>query len=613
MATAVKPPTPVLTVARAEQVTHNPLTFTSTLSIPRAALLRRRHQPEGPEILTDSCGLGWTFGIQTHRLPERPSVPKSVLQPVLAAARSRRRLTIVDSSSQESIPTSDRYLKATNLTVRAHFDSSTIAFAGHLGIKHISCTLRAPGPEGITRSCDKVSVVLAETIVIGTFNYEHPSDYKEGGSKNGEEDTFMFTFVVEMGHGRIETKTIPQQAERRAAAGLAESIRTGCMVDTKFYLYSKRTENGGAYHPKEIYASSAILRGFNDDLDLLLASHGCKGSESVPLDLFELQDEDMETEAYDYPGEDSDLEGPISVRIPWPSGSSPPSRCPSEVGRCPSEVGRSSPPSRCPSPPSRCLSPFIIKCPLTPLPQDSPVLMAEDDSPRLIEPLFREPIRAPTSQPEDESSCDPAIPSASVPKDDEDGNGDKVTPTNEDLTVALTHVQDVTEKNFMRMGRVIVMKDTAFATWEALIRYIYFNEIHFNSLGALPAQGGCSPKSMYRLADKFGIQILKNLALENIKGQLSVRNVTGEVFSRFSSLYPEILQAEIEFLLNNCEDSSVHAGISRALQSLTTGEHDYRLDALQRIMIGLPARSLTKPKLCSQSFYCHSCRNPHYR
>lgn len=122
--------------------------------------------------------------------------------------------------------------------------------------------------------------------------------------------------------------------------------------------------------------------------------------------------------------------------------------------------------------------------------------MAEDDSPRLIEPLFREPMyescswvihidillsRAPTSQPEDESSCDPAIPSASVPKDDEDGNGDKVTPTNEDLTVALTlvsfeftltrglisccrHVQDVTEKNFMRMGRVIVMKDTAFAT-----------------------------------------------------------------------------------------------------------------------------------------------------
>ncbi|KAF9019477.1 hypothetical protein BDZ89DRAFT_312705 [Hymenopellis radicata] len=273
----MKPPTPVPTVVRAEQVTQNPLTFTSTFSIPGTALLRRRPQHDGPEISTESCGLGWTFGVHAHLLVPPLLPDDGILQPVLAAARNRGRLTIVDSSGRDSIPASDG---ATNLIVRAHFDSSTIAFAGHLGIKHISCTLRAPGPEGVTRSCDKVSVDLAETVVIGTFNYEHPSGYKEGGG-NGEEDTFMFTFVVEMGNSRSDSKTIPQQVERRAATGLAESIRTGCMVDTKFYLYSRRSFHGGASHPKEIYASSAILRGFSDDLDLLLVSHGFKGSETV--------------------------------------------------------------------------------------------------------------------------------------------------------------------------------------------------------------------------------------------------------------------------------------------------------------------------------------------
>lgn len=47
-------------------------------------------------------------------------------------------------------------------------------------------------------------------------------------------------------------------------------------------------------------------------------SRGFKGSENVSLDLFELEDEDQETENYDYPGEDSDLEPdePESIALP---------------------------------------------------------------------------------------------------------------------------------------------------------------------------------------------------------------------------------------------------------------------------------------------------------
>ncbi|KAF9008575.1 hypothetical protein BDZ89DRAFT_1144108 [Hymenopellis radicata] len=514
----MKSPTPVLTVAGAEQITQNPLTVKSTFSIPAKTLLLQRSEADSQEILTDVCGLGWFFGVQA--LP--PSLPNGIHKSIFTAAQTRGRLTIVESSRQDAIPVRLE-LECHELDSPGYFNSKTIAFADRLGISHVSCTLRAPGPDGITRSCDTVSVTATETVTIGTFHYEHPFDYKEDGD-GGEEDTFVFSFVVEMGSARRDSKVVPERVEPRAAMGLAESLRTGCIVDTKFYLYSRKTSEGGASHLKQIYASSAILRGISEDLDVLLQSRGFKGSETVCLDLFELEDEDQETEHYDYPGEDSDLE--------------------------PEELPES-----------------------------------------LSSPNFSTEA---TIGPDGISPCGPATY--------EDGDGDKAKPTNKDLAIR-SHVRmlnihsyrwtDV-EKNFMRMGRVIVLKDTAFATWEALIRYIYFNETHFSNLRSTgsPAPAGfpgvqCSPKSMYRLADKFGIDTLKALALENIKKQMTVQNVVTEVFSKFSSLYPEVLHAEVEYLLDHYADSKIQAGISNVLQTPITGEYAHRLDAMQRIITGV--------------------------
>ncbi len=151
-----------------------------------------------------------------------------------------------------------------------HFNSSTTVIADRHGINHVSCTLRAPGPDGITRSCDTVSVAVTGTVTIGTFRYEHPIDYREVG-EGREEDMFVFSFVVEIGSARNDSKVIPAQTEPRAASGLAESLRTGCMVDTKFYLYSRKMSVGGASHLRPIYTSSAILRGYSDDFDALCA------------------------------------------------------------------------------------------------------------------------------------------------------------------------------------------------------------------------------------------------------------------------------------------------------------------------------------------------------
>ncbi|KAF7317430.1 hypothetical protein HMN09_00479700 [Mycena chlorophos] len=111
-----------------------------------------------------------------------------------------------------------------------------------------------------------------------------------------------------------------------------------------------------------------------------------------------------------------------------------------------------------------------------------------------------------------------------------------------------------------RVGRVIVLKGTAFKTWKALLYFLYTGRIRFNQLtshsdasdSSIAASGpSCSPKSMYRLADKFGFADLQALALESISTQLSKVNIIHEVFSSFTSMYPAIQDLEVDFLVKN--------------------------------------------------------------
>ncbi|KAJ7788054.1 hypothetical protein B0H14DRAFT_3504685 [Mycena olivaceomarginata] len=70
--------------------------------------------------------------------------------------------------------------------------------------------------------------------------------------------------------------------------------------------------------------------------------------------------------------------------------------------------------------------------------------------------------------------------------------------------------------------------------------YLYTNKIifctsdsHQHSFSPTPE---CSAKSMYKLADRFGLDELKTLALESLQSQLSAENIVREAFSSFTSL-----------------------------------------------------------------------------
>lgn len=102
-----------------------------------------------------------------------------------------------------------------------------------------------------------------------------------------------------------------------------------------------------------------------------------------------------------------------------------------------------------------------------------------------------------------------------------------------------------------QQGKVAVIKDMAATTFEALLYYMYTGEIDFAPFCS-EGKGDChvwgerrwemggrpkvSPKSVYRLADKYDIPELKQLAWEKILEGLDSCDSVEEIFSDFTFL-----------------------------------------------------------------------------
>ncbi|KIY67015.1 hypothetical protein CYLTODRAFT_454833 [Cylindrobasidium torrendii FP15055 ss-10] len=109
--------------------------------------------------------------------------------------------------------------------------------------------------------------------------------------------------------------------------------------------------------------------------------------------------------------------------------------------------------------------------------------------------------------------------------------------------------------------------------WRAIIWYIYTGETQFSSLRSTKSKDRykghlcqCSPKSVYRLADQYGLTALKQLAFGKIKKDITSENVVHEIFTLFSRLYPEIYGMELDYLLTKKEKPSVQEAIAERLQ-----------------------------------------------
>jgi len=64
----------------------------------------------------------------------------------------------------------------------------------------------------------------------------------------------------------------------------------------------------------------------------------------------------------------------------------------------------------------------------------------------------------------------------------------------------------------------------------------------------------CSPKSMYRLADKLAMEDLKKRAFDAVKAGLSTVNIVNEALSYFTSRHPDVQKMELDILVEKyCE------------------------------------------------------------
>ncbi|KAL1940223.1 hypothetical protein VTO73DRAFT_9175 [Trametes versicolor] len=138
-----------------------------------------------------------------------------------------------------------------------------------------------------------------------------------------------------------------------------------------------------------------------------------------------------------------------------------------------------------------------------------------------------------------------------------------------------------------RLGRVVFLDDIAYKTWQAFIIYAYFGQasLQFASLksgtqneppATAPKPGGipsaqCSPKSMYRLAEKYGIASLERVALNAILKKLTIANILPEVFSNFTSLYPAVKKEEEKYLHAWIHHESVKSRIAFYIGELEKG------------------------------------------
>ncbi|EIW83296.1 hypothetical protein CONPUDRAFT_152321 [Coniophora puteana RWD-64-598 SS2] len=147
----------------------------------------------------------------------------------------------------------------------------------------------------------------------------------------------------------------------------------------------------------------------------------------------------------------------------------------------------------------------------------------------------------------------------------------------------------------------MIVTGAAYQTWKALINYSYTGNVQFLPLTStgirktspkgvgdeLSSSHPCSPKSMYRLADKLELRTLREHAFKAISRDLSASNILDEVTSKFTSEHPKIFQMEMGFLLALRGNPVILQNLSMKMDQIVRGEVPHCKEVLNTIMATL--------------------------
>ncbi|KAG0704138.1 hypothetical protein DFH29DRAFT_802345 [Suillus ampliporus] len=142
-------------------------------------------------------------------------------------------------------------------------------------------------------------------------------------------------------------------------------------------------------------------------------------------------------------------------------------------------------------------------------------------------------------------------------------------------------------------SRRLLVTDTAFNTWQALLYYLYTDEIVFAPLRSQASQTAkhrslaeppsCSPKSMYRLACKIKQEKLQDKALAAIRSSLTEHNILQELSSSLTSRFPAILDMEVESLFQHIATPTVVKDFPTLIQRINGADLPHGADILTKL------------------------------
>ncbi|KAF9648598.1 hypothetical protein BDM02DRAFT_2211634 [Thelephora ganbajun] len=198
----------------------------------------------------------------------------------------------------------------------------------------------------------------------------------------------------------------------------------------------------------------------------------------------------------------------------------------------------------------------------------------------------------------------------------EDARSETSVASVSEMQSALAELEEINHGtiDLKHFAKTVVIQEVAFITLRAALRYLYTNDIEFapprSSKSRENTEGGReppqvprpSPKSIYRLAMKYNIPGLKMIALDEIKRTLDRYDIIEEVFSKYTSRFPEVREVQVEHLARSLLSSIEPwkpAALKRKIEFYTSGALPHAQDILPALY-----HRLANPRLPSM-------RTPH--
>ncbi|KIK47156.1 hypothetical protein CY34DRAFT_9185 [Suillus luteus UH-Slu-Lm8-n1] len=313
------------------------------------------------------------------------------------------------------------------------------------------------------------------------------------------------------------------------ASALRQSMNDGGFADTKYYVMSKRRTWESSGETRFVYANNAVLDHITGAVQILPSPANEKSL------LVHYESESMlmrDAEQNDFgPDGDSDIEEEVEEKTKAKG----------------TEQGAPSQPS--PSSYDRHSQSYSPEADFSDTTSDSSALSSDDDNTSWTKWAVTRP------------------------SDFHSESTDTLTAEPGPLPQPLSSTQ-----------QMVLVRNTAFATWASYVYYCYTGHVSFYPLKSkdplsrrsdISQTLRCSPKSMYRLALKLENGRLEALAFQAIKSSLSKSNILDEAFSWFTAQYTGIQNMELELLMKFRSAPEVSSRLERIVEAVTQGKKPY--------------------------------------